>query len=317
MGKFQNSRIEKGGHHMKTRHFEGVFAPIVTVFDENGKICLDKIAENIRIYNQTNLTGYMPLGSNGEFMGLTESEALEVLKVVVSEASDEKTIVGGCSRESVEKTLEFIRKVADCGLEYAFLLAPHYFAKQMTDPALAKFFLAVAEESPIPIVLYNAPKFTGGVAVSPALTQLLAEHENIVALKNSSPTANRDYLQATDGMDFEIIAGNIGNFYTGMLEGCESGVLSTASYLPELCTELYKLIKAENFKEAEALNARLQAVSQKSAGTLAVPGVKCAMTVRGMHGGHVRLPLLDLTALEMKRFATIFKEYGIGPIGQA
>ena len=286
----------------------------MTVFDKEMKICPEKIAENIRIYNKTELSGYMPLGSNGEFQGLTDDEAVEVLKIVVNEASDDKIIVGGCGRESVEKTLDFIKKVSACGLEYAFLLPPHYFAKQMSDPALIRYYLAVAEESPIPIVLYNAPKFTGGVWISPALTAILASHENIVALKNSSPTVNRDYIQATDGMDFEIIAGNIGNFYTGMLEGCKSGVLSTASYLPEYCTMLYDYVINKQFKEAEELSSRLRDISTKTAGNLAVAGVKCAMDVRGLNGGSVRLPLLSLTEMEKERFISVFNEYEIKPI---
>ena len=299
---------------MAQKHFHGVFAPIVTVFDDQGEIDLKKIRENISIYNKTDLSGYMPLGSNGEFKGLTDDEALEVLQAVVDEAAPEKVIVGGCGRESAQKTVHFIRKVAACGLDYAFLLPPHYFAKQMTDAALLRFFLKVAEESPIPIVLYNAPKFTGSVQISPALAGLLADHENIVALKNSSPAACRDYLQAVEGKDFEIIAGNIGNFYPGLMEGVDSGVLSTASYLPEYCTRLYDLVKAGNLKEAEALSAKLQSISTKTAGTLAVPGVKCAMDVRGMNGGSVRLPLMNLTELEKKRFESVFAENGIGRI---
>ena len=299
---------------MKKKKFRGVFAPIVTVFDENERICPELIAENIRIYNSTGLAGYMPLGSNGEFQGLTEEEALLVLKTVVREAASDKIIVGGCGRESVGKTVEFIRKVADCGLDYAFLLPPHYFAKQMSDAALLRFFLAVADASPIPIVLYTAPKFTGGVGISPSLAALLARHENIVALKNSSMAPNREYLQAVDGLDFEIIAGNIGNFYTGLLEGCTSGVLSTASYMPELCVSLFELVEKGEFGKAEALSAKLQTISSKTAGSLAVAGVKCAMDVRGLHGGHVRLPLLDLTEAEKGRFAAVFEECEVGTV---
>ena len=299
---------------MINKHFKGVFAPIVTVFDQNMEVCPDRIRKNIQIYNKTGLSGYMPLGSNGEFMGLTDDEALKVLDAVVEEADEDKIIVGGCGRESVKKTLEFINKVASHGLQYAFLLPPHYFANQMTDPALYKFFMAVAEDSPIPIVLYNAIKFTGGVNISPALTALLAEHDNIVALKNSSPAPNRDYLQVTEGMQFEIIAGNIGNFYTGMMEGCESGVLSTASYLPEYCSRLYKLVKDGKIKEAEKLSDQLQTISNKTAGKLAVAGVKCAMDVRGMQGGPVRLPLQNLTSMERQRFEEVFESYQIGNI---
>ena len=88
---------------MTKKLFKGVFAPIVTVFDKNSNVYTDRIRENIRIYNRTGLAGYMPLGSNGEFMGLTDEEALSVLDAVVEEAHQDKIIVGGCGRESVKK----------------------------------------------------------------------------------------------------------------------------------------------------------------------------------------------------------------------
>lgn len=289
----------------------GVFAPIVTVFDGAERLCHEAIARNVRLYNQTALTGYMPLGSNGEFQGLRDREAISILRTVCRERTPGKVVVGGCGRESVMKTAAFIKCVASEGLDYAFILPPHYFPN-ITEDGLQKFYFSMADKSPIPIVVYNAPKFTGGLGISPELCARLAAHPNIAALKNSSPLPNSSYIEAIRGTDLQVLAGNIGNFYTGILEGAVGGVLSTASYLPEYCTALYELAVLQKYGDAERLNEFLQDVSKRTAGPLGVPGVKCAMEARGMNGGHVRLPLLDLPKEYRARFADVFAACGIG-----
>ncbi len=296
---------------MTGQPFSGVYAPIVTVFDKEENIRLEDIAYNVHIYNSMPLSGYMPLGSNGEFQGLTDREALAVLRTVCREKASDRLVLGGCGRESVKKTVEFIKRAADEGLDCAFILPPHYFAKQITDDGLVAYYYAVADRSPIPLVVYNAPKFSSGLIITPEVCRRLAAHPNIAALKNSSPVPNRDYV-GPESEDFCVIAGNIGNFYSGLNEGAVGGVLSTASYLPEYCGKLYSLVKEGRNAEAAELNAFLQRVSQLTAGPLAVPGVKCGMTARGMRGGHVRLPLVDLDSGREAQFRRVFEENGIG-----
>ncbi len=296
------------------RSLKGVFAPIVTVFDENERVCLDDIAYNIHLYNETPLAGYMPLGSNGEFLGLTEQESLEILHTVCGEREPERTVVCGCGRESVCKTLEFIEKVAKAGADYAFILPPHYFVKFTDEAGLEAFYLAVAERSPLPIVVYNAPKFASGIEITPRLCAALADHPNIAALKNSSTRQNIEFVSAVKGKNFKVIAGNIDNFYEGITAGAVAGVLSTASYLPDLCCRLYDLILSGNLQEATDFRNFITHISKLTAGRNGVAGVKCAMDIRGFKGGRVRLPLHDLGKEYHDEFFSIFSEYGIGPI---
>ncbi len=296
---------------MKKAPLSGVFAPIVTVFDDRQAIRVCDIEENIRIYNETALSGYMPLGSNGEFQGLTDDESLTVLRAVCRVRAPGKLVVGGCGRESTVKTLELIKKVADEGLDYAFVLPPSYFVHQMTDEGIYRFYIEIADKSPIPIVIYNAPKFSAGFDVSPALASRLSVHPNIAAIKNSSQRPNSDYTLIISAGNFDVIAGNIGNFYSGLRQGALGGVLSTASYLPDYCCALYDLVKSGDYIKAEALNSMLQDVSKHTAGPFGVAGVKCAMDALGMKGGRVRLPLIDLAPEKALEFAAVFSAHGI------
>lgn len=293
---------------------QGVFAPIVTPFNKDEEILFDDIAYNIERYNNTKLRGYMPLGSNGEFQGLTDEESFKVLETVCKYKNKDKIVVGGCGRESMYKTVEFIKRTADYGLDLAFILTPYYFLSKMTEDAILKYYLKVADKSPIPIVIYNAPKFSAGINLSPSLIRKMAEHPNIVAVKNSSDTPNSEYVGLTSDLEFSVIAGNIKTFYQGLCDGAIGGVLSTASVFPEYCCSLYEHFRAGDLDEAKNLHSFLHNLSLNTVGPLAVAGVKAGMTLRGLKGGSVRLPLMDATADEYTNIKVWFEKEGIEPL---
>lgn len=290
---------------------KGIFAPIVTPFDSVERIRYDAMRDNILRYNGTGLRGYMPLGSNGEFQGLDDVECVEVLKTVCRYKSADKVVVGGCGRESAHKTVEFIKLIADFGLDLAFVLPPHYFAAQMTADHLLRYYSRVADESPIPIVLYNAPKFASGLALEPELVARLSAHENIAAVKNSSATPDREYVEAAKRDDFAVLAGNIFRLYPGLEQGVTGGVVSTASYLPEYCCRLFDLYIEGEFSETKRLHSFLTELSAAGIGPMGVPGVKLGMDLRGLAGGHVRNPLMDATPRQRDKVKRLFEANGI------
>ncbi|HOV88362.1 MAG TPA: dihydrodipicolinate synthase family protein, partial [Syntrophobacteraceae bacterium] len=157
---------------------EGVFPPVMTPF-VGGKIDFRKLTANIEKMNPTRLRGYMPLGSNGEFRSLTDDEALSVVKIIAGAKDPDKTLMVGTGRESAYATIEFTKRAADLGIDFASVLTPHYYAKKMTDLALVRFFTEVADNSPVPILMYCAPGFAAGVVLSPRAVSELASHPNI------------------------------------------------------------------------------------------------------------------------------------------
>ena len=141
----------------------------------------------------------------------------------------------------------------------------------------------------------------------------MAVHPNIVALKNSSQTPNQNCAAATADLSFTLIAGNIDTFYSGLCDGAEGGVLSTASYLPEYCCQLFQLFSSGRRDEAFQLSQLLKSISKASAGPLGVAGVKAAMNARGLEGGHVRLPLLDVSREQANAIAATLRSFHIPP----
>ena len=291
---------------------KGVFAPITTPFDENEHIQMVRLAENIEKYNQTCLKGYMPLGSNGEYMGLTDDESLHILREVYRRKAQGKIVVAGCGRESAYKTVEFIKQAVDCGLDMAFVLPPNYYTDKMSEDALKLFYTAIADKSPVPIVIYNAPKFASNILITESLMQALSFHPNIAAMKNSSMYSNAGYVRMIGkNTDFCIIAGNIKSFFPGLCDGAVGGVLSTASYLPEYCCELYKRFINNDLECASKLHKFLNELSSATISPYGVAGVKTGLDIRGFYGGCTRNPLLPIPEPEKIRIAEVFSKMNI------
>ncbi|MCL5069690.1 MAG: dihydrodipicolinate synthase family protein, partial [Actinobacteria bacterium] len=135
------------------------------------------------------------------------------------------------------------------------------------------FWLYAADKSPIPIVIYNAPKFASDLLISPELMAKLSEHPNIVAMKNSSLFPIAEYKKfIPENADFRLLAGNIKTFYPGLIDGAIGAVLSTASYLPEYCCKLYQLHITKKNKEAIILYDFLKNLSENTVGRFGVAG---------------------------------------------
>lgn len=276
----------------------GVFAPVVTPF-VNQQIKLDHLRYNLQKLAKTQITGYLALGSNGEFKSLSESEQLSVLQVFAEEKGD-KTIMVGTARESTFHTIRFSKRVAEFGFDYVSILTPHYFANRMDQATLTKYYLEIAENSPLPVLLYNAPKFANGVSLAPETVLELALHPNILGIKDSSSGGPSQYLVKMSGdEDFFVLAGSINTFYPTLHLGAVGGIVSLANVLPNACFELYDFFVKGNFRQGESLHFKLSKLNKSISGSFGVSGVKAAMNKRGYKGDEPRHPLLLLTKSEI------------------
>lgn len=289
----------------------GVFPPIMTPFSDE-QVAYGKLADNIEKYNETKLRGYMPLGSNGEFRSLTEEESLKVIDVFQKHRAPEKTLMVGVGRESAQATIEFIKKLEDKGVGYASVLTPHYFTAAMTDDALIRHYTAVADQSKIPVLVYNAPKFAGGVLVSANVISVLSKHPNIVGMKDTSKEEISVYLNAVgQGEDFSVLAGTVSKFYKSLLAGAVGGVLSMANYLPDMCCELYEIYLSGDVEAGQKKDEYVRQLSSNAAGKYGVAGVKAAMDLLGYFGGDPRIPLSPIDAASKAELKAVLEKEGL------
>ncbi len=271
----------------------GVFAPVVTPF-QGDQPDLDALAFNLAKLRETGLTGFLALGSNGEVKSLTDEERLLVLEVFAQEKGDKVVMVGtGC--ESTKETIEKSHIAAQMGFDYASVLTPHYHARQINDTVLRRYYERIAEAISIPLLLYNAPQFAGGVQISPKIVVELSGHPNIVGMKDSAAAGPGRLLAEIDpDEDFSVLAGGINFFYSSLHVGATGGVLSLANVVPDACVEIYDLFTRGIYDRARELSSGLIRLNQSISGTWGVAGVKAAMDLVGLRGGRPREPLMPV-----------------------
>jgi 4-hydroxy-2-oxoglutarate aldolase len=201
-------------------------------------------------------------------------------------------VIAGTGCESTKETIELTQDCADRGAHAALVITPHYYSGRMNEAALVAYFTAVADNSPIPILLYNVPKFTH-VNMTLSVVAQLSCHPNIHGIKDSTGNVIQLGEFANNvAADFNLLVGTAGALFGGLALGCAGGVLALANIAPQKCIEIYQLVKAGNFEAAKKLQLRMIPVNQAVTATYGVPGLKAAMDILGYFGGDPRPPLL-------------------------
>ena len=197
------------------------------------------------------------------------------------------------------------------GFDFASILTPNYFAKKMNDEILMGYYMRIADSSPIPVLLYNAPGFAGGVQISPKAVQKLSLHPNIAGMKDSSPTGpNRFLAQIDQSLEFYVLAGSADFFYPVLHLGAVGGILSLANAMPEPCCELYDLFLSGDFTKALDMHYRLMRLNNAVSGSHGVAGVKGAMDIAGYKGGEPRHPLIPIKEADKEEIIRKIKAEG-------
>jgi len=282
---------------MHNINLQGIFPPITTPF-ENGQVAFDKLKTNVEKLNRTGITGIVVLGSNGEYVYLSEKEKRDVIKAVVEAAPDNMPVIAGTACESVAETIRLTCDSAELGARAALLTTPHYYGGKMTDEAIFRFYSDVADSIPIPALLYNVPKFTH-LNLTAATVSRLSKHPNIVGIKDSSGNVNLlgQYLNRSEP-GFNILVGTAGILFSGITMGCVGGIVALANVAPEACVQILAFAKQGRFEEARRLQLQLLPVNNAVTATYGIGGLKAAMDMLGYFGGDPRLPLLPATQQE-------------------
>ncbi len=272
-------------------NLNGIIAAIPTPFNHEGEVAHDKLRSNVEKWNQTELLGYLILGSTGEFPHLTPDEKLAVIETVRHAMSPEKLLLVGTGELSTRHTLEMTRKAADRGADAAVVVTPFYYKKILTEEQLSAHYRRVADQSPIPILIYLIPQFSG-VYLRPEIIAALAEHPNIIGLKESSGDmdALNDLFRELSGQEFSVLVGAPSILTQALEAGATGAVLAVASIAPRVCVEIERAWRQGDHQRARRLQERLTALARITA-TSGVGHLKAAMDAVGLYGYLPRSPL--------------------------
>ena len=287
---------------------KGIFPALVTPFDSDGSVSLNAVRENIRRYNGTGIAGYVVLGSTGEAVMLSRAEADSVLAAAKEAAASTKVLIAGTGAESTAETVARTRRAAELGYAAALVKTPYYYKPVYKAETYIHHFRAVADASPIPVLLYSVPQFTGITLETPEILALAA-HPNIVGIKDSSGNIQRvAEIVAGAPPDFQVLTGGAAVIYPALTVGARGAILALAAALPEKCAEVFLLFQSGRHEQAKALQLELAVASKRIVSEQGIAGVKYAMDLRGYCGGLPRLPLLPLTEEKKQSVANVISQ---------
>jgi 4-hydroxy-2-oxoglutarate aldolase len=287
----------------------GIYPPVPTFFHSNEDLDVETLTRHIRRLREHGIVNFVALGSNGEAVHLDEAERRIVISAIRESAGEKAQILAGAGALSTRETIVLCRLAAQAGADLALVIPPSYYRRQMTTAALRAHYLAVADASPLPVVLYNMPGNTAGVDLDAETAILLSAHPNIVGMKDSGgDLAKLAQIAANAAPGFQMLAGSAGFFLPALAVGATGVIAALANIAPRECLQLLTLWEERKLVEARSLQARLVPVNTAVTSGYGVPGLKAALQLVAQYGGSPRRPLLPLGEEAQLRLRTLLLE---------
>jgi 4-hydroxy-2-oxoglutarate aldolase len=244
--------------------------------------------------------GLVVAGSSGEAALLDDRERGTVLEWARAALGD-RPLIAGIGGESTRQTIARARVAQSAGADAVLVVAPHYYLKRTTPAALHAHYAAIADASPLPVLLYNIPVYAH-VVLEPALVHTMSQHPNVIGMKDSAGNLEmlREYL-AVQGDTFTVLTGSGGTLQQALTMGVRGAILAIGLYATSQVLALMAAQRDGRVADAQAIQAQLLPLATDIAAAMGPAGIKAAMDLVGLRGGMPRLPLLPVSDEERAR----------------
>ena len=290
----------------------GLFIPVPTPFDPvTGEIEPVHFRDNLRRWLLTPVDGFLLFGSTGEGALLDEDEMVRLAEYARDVIPPMRPIVAGASAESTRAVIRLCGRFAEAGADAVMVHPPAYFGTTLSAGDLRDHFTAVADASPVPVLVYHIPKFTH-VMLDAGLVGELSRHPNIAGLKDSSGDLKR-FADFTDQCDEQcrLFVGDGSLIYAALELGAAGGILALGILAPDEYGQLFAHYRAGRLGEAGRIQERLTPANRRIIGAYGARGVKAGLDLKGWHGGPPRSPLTALGQKERRAVARVMQEAGL------
>ncbi len=287
---------------------EGSIVALITPMNEQGEVDYEGLKKLIAFHLSEQTDALLVLGTTGESSTLSSEEEEEILRVTVEEVKGKIPVIAGAGTNATKKTIQRVLRFAELGADQALVITPYY--NKTSDAGLLAHFTAIADQSPIPIILYNVPPRTG-MTIPIQVLEKLAKHANIIGIKEAS--GDISYVMDVARLlneDFGLYSGN-DDMIVPVLSVGGIGVISVwANIQPKLVHVLVSEFINGNIEKARTIQLdALPLIHALFSETNPIP-VKAAMEILELPAGALRLPLVSLAQEKKKQLAQLLEEKG-------
>ena len=272
---------------------------------KDGEVDTNAIQANVRKWIAAGLGGIVAVGTNGEATLLDDDEADRVIEAARREVPSDRVLVAGAGHESTRATIAAARRAAAAGADAVLVKTPSVYKTHVTVAGLVAHYTAVADASPVPVLLYNFPGSTG-VNLSADTVARLAAHPNIIGMKETSTDgAQFADLSAAVPDGFTVLCGAAPGLFAALCAGAGGAIVAVSALMPSVCLDLLAHVRAGRHDEALALQRRITPLGRAVTTTYGIPGLKAALDMSGFCGGDPRPPLGPLPADAVARIRVL------------
>ena len=293
------------------RDLRGVVAPIPTPFDPvTGDVAPVALRQAARALLDAGLAGIAVAGSTGEGELLDDGERARLVGWLRDVVPEDRWLIAGAGAESTRGAIALARDVAAAGADATLVRPPAYYSDTLPPTAIADHYARLADASPVPVIVYNIPKYTH-VMLHDSVLRAVADHPNVIGFKDSSGDLKvlAGYRAAAPRLASLVGAGHL--LYPALELGASGAVLAVSCFAAALCVQCYDAFRAGDRETAGALQERLAPLSRDVVSALGPAGIKAAMVQVGLPCGPVRSPLVRLDARGEARVAGALAAAGL------
>ncbi len=295
------------------KQIEGIIPAVVTPFDDNEDVDEGGFRKILNYLIDSGVHGLFPVGSQGEFFSLTNEEKKRLMDIAVEETRGRVFVMPNTGAITTRESIELSQYAEKAGADCVSIITPFFISPDQRE--LHEHIKAICESVKIPVLCYNNPGRTGGVALTPAtLARLAEEVPNFAGIKDSSG----DLTQVAEMIrlcppDFKVIMGRDSLIYGALTYGAAGAIAATANVAPKLIVEIYQACREGDYDRAKECQRKL-APLRSAFGLGSFPVViKEALTMMGLPAGRCRKPIQPLNSEKRAQLRDILVDMGIIP----
>ncbi len=288
----------------------GTHLPVTTPFDATtGDLDVAAFRDNLRRWFEHPVRGILIAGSTGESVFLDDEERRTLVEAAADVVPDDRAVIAGTGAESTRQAIRLTKEAAAAGADAVLVSPPAYYRGAMTPVVLERHFRAIADASPVPVLVYQVPLRLSTIELPAALVGTLSGHPNVVGIKDSRGTVEgvTELVGATRD-DFQVLVGSGAVLHPALEVGAAGGIVAVGLMATAEAAEVPIAHAAGDADRASALQARIAPVHQRIVGGMGVPGVKAALDLLGLAGGPLRPPLAAVGEDRIAEIRTILRE---------